>query len=122
MSVRNDQKGRLKLTRNELPSIINDVLVALYWLISYVVKGLIVFSTVTDLEAIAQPMTPNRFPTRKKFLRPKMSLHLPAMVITTALASAHDVAAHVMLVDGPTSSFMVRRMLAGKANENRHAS
>ncbi len=78
--------------------------------------------TETHLQAIAQPMTPKRFPVRKQFLRPKMSLHRPAMVMTTAAASAHDVAAHAMLFDGPTSALMVRRMAAGKAKEKRQDS
>lgn len=87
-----------------------------------IVGDALVIPGETHLHAIAQPMAPRRFPIRKKFLRPKMSLHLPAMVMMTALASAHEVAAHVMFVDGPTFSLMVRRIAEGKANENRHAS
>lgn len=98
--------------------MIIDVLVALHWSVGAVYHGGIVFSWGSDLEAMAQPMAPKRFPVRKKFLRPKMSLHLPAIVITTALASAHEVAAHAMSADGPTSSLMVRRIAAGNANEN----
>jgi hypothetical protein len=103
--------------------MINDVLVALYRSVGNVTESFGCASfRETDLLAIAQPIAPKRFPTRKKFLRPKMSLHRPAIVMATALASAHEVGAHAMVVDGPTSSLMVRRIADGRANANRHAS
>lgn len=76
----------------------------------------------TYLQAIPQPTTPNRFPTKKKFLRPKMSEHLPAMVMTTALATAQAVAIQAILLDGPTLLLMVMRIAAGSARAKREAS
>ena len=74
------------------------------------------------LQLFAHPITPSTFPVRKKFLRPKISLHLPATVMTTALARAQEVAAHTMLLDGPISASMVKRIAAGRAKENKQAS
>ena len=58
----------------------------------------------------------------KKFRRPKMSLHRPATVVTTAAARDHAVAVHAIVVDGPMSASMVSKIADGRTNEKRHAS
>lgn len=57
----------------------------------------------TYLQLIAHPITPKALPVRKKLRRPKMSLHLPAMVMTTALDRDHAVAIQAILLEGPMS-------------------
>ena len=52
-----------------------------------------------------------------KFLLPKMSLHLPVTVWATAVDKDHAVATQVMLVDGPISALIDRRIPTGRTND-----
>lgn len=68
------------------------------WVLWYPLKA-----RMTYLQLIAHPITPKALPVRKKLRRPKMSLHLPAIVMTTALDRDHAVAIQAILLEGPMS-------------------
>lgn len=68
------------------------------------------------------PIRPRAFPKMKKFLRPKISLQRPAIVVTTAAARDHAVAIQLNRLDGPIAALMFNRIAAGRTNENKQAS